>query len=208
MRAFTLVFSFLLVTLFAVTAFGARSAITDNVTLEENKQGTKIMARKEVDFSFMTTDLRYPGHEAGMFGTVKEWFGGRAIDDDVKEEIVQGHACAHRGFRDETYYASSFFYWLPEFESTKRLQGGLTWRGGAYPKGMNLVVNAGYSGRCIQLSVCHNNARGERGAVSYTGFVQEKQLEAGCLKETFIYVVFIYERHIEKPCENKHIVKT
>ncbi|CAE7677016.1 unnamed protein product [Symbiodinium sp. CCMP2456] len=139
----------------------------------------------EVDFSFMTSDFRYPGHSSGVIGTVKEWFGGRAISDDVKEEIVKGHSCARRGARDETYYATSFCYWLPEISAHRqRSSGGLTWKGGAYPKGIPLFKGVQGQGKCVKCSVCHNNARGDHGDVAKTDFVEVLELPSGCLKES------------------------
>ena len=139
----------------------------------------------EVDFSFMTSDFRYPGHSAGVIGTVKEWFGGRAISDDVKEEIVKGHSCARRGARDETYYATSFCYWLPEISAhSERTSAGLTWKGGAYPNGIILFKGVQGQGKCVKGSVCHNNARGDNGGVAKTDFVEVLELPSGCLKES------------------------
>ena len=139
----------------------------------------------EVDFSFMTSDFRYPGHSAGVIGTVKEWFGGRAISDDVKEEIVKGHSCARRGARDETYYATSFCYWLPEISAhSERTSAGLTWKGGAYPNGIILFKGVQGQGKCVKCSVCHNNARGDNGGVAKTDFVEVLELPSGCLKES------------------------
>merc|ERR1719401_359932 len=113
----------------------------------------------------MTSNLSYPGHEKGLFGTVKEWFGGRATSDDVKDEIVSGHACQKRGNRDETYYASSLCYWLPEITdgSARHLKGALTWRGGKYPGGKSLGDSIAGAGMCVKAATCHNNARGEDG---------------------------------------------
>lgn len=160
-----------------------RSVIASRVRVDDLRANST--DGEEVDFSFMTKDLRYVAHEAGFFGTISEWFGGRATSDDVKEEIVTGHACAKRGNRDETYYASSFCYWLPEFSerSARRQDAGLVWKGGRYPNGKKLGGKVDGSGKCLKVAACHNNAHAADGDVNKQTFVEEIRLPSECLKE-------------------------
>jgi predicted nucleic acid-binding Zn-ribbon protein len=160
---------------------------------------------KDVDFSFMGKDRRYPGHNAGLFGSMKEWFGGRATDDKVKEEIVMGHFCAERGSRDETYFASSFCYWMPEILSASDVGNrhrapnapGLAWKGGD----SKLLINyPRSSGQCVMSAVCHNNAIDANGAVSKSGFVMNVGEPQDCLKEKEIErrCVAVYDESVKE----------
>lgn len=82
---------------------------------------------QEVDFKFMTDDMRYVEHENGFFDNAKEWlFSDRASSDDVKDELVRGHYCQSRGERSQTNYASSFCYWIPEMQPRGSSEKGLT----------------------------------------------------------------------------------
>jgi hypothetical protein len=131
----------------------------------------------------MTDDFSIPEHSPGFFGGFSEWFGGRATTD-TKVEIVKGHTCARRGARDETYYASSYCYWMPEIQAGSNKPPGLSWIGGAHPTGKELSRgNVNGNGKCVKFSVCHNNGRDDDGAVDKTPFIEELPLPRGCLKE-------------------------
>jgi len=182
---------------FLIIAFPCAHAFrVTNQKAVQGETGGEGAADDRVDFGFMTTDVRYPGHNPGVFGTISEWWGGRAVTDE-KEEIVQHHFCQKRGSRDETYFASSFCYWLPEFKDGARTAAGspLIWQGGKYPQGKSLGMLASASGKCMRLSVCHNNAQGEKGDVDKHSFYEEVAVPEGCLKEQWIdkHCVDIYD---------------
>lgn len=183
----------LLMGLLASTARIEAARIELDMSLEGETKDIAMSSTEfeDVDFSFMTSDFRYPEHKAGVFGTMKEWFGGRATSSEVKEDIVAAHTCARRGEADETYYASSFCYWMPEFTKHQRTAPSLLWRGGAYPAGKSLHRGVdGYSGVCVKMAICHNNARDDGGDVDKTSFLETVHLPSGCLKE----------RDIERQC--------
>lgn len=150
---------------------------------------------KDLNFKFMTSDFTYTGHETGgMMGTMWEWFGGRATVDNVRPEIVNGHTCQKRGQRDDTYYASSLCYWIPDNAADQYMQRTdkvLVWKGGQkysssskdFCKGFMELVQAG---QCVKCATCHNNARGDEGAVQSTSFVVQIPLPENCLKESEI----------------------
>jgi hypothetical protein len=197
------VFSLLVVLLMPCIAMRVKhgSMYTTSSTAAESKAAEAPSG--DVDFSFMTSDMSYPGHEAGFFGTISEWFGGRSVSDELREEIVSGHTCSKKGSRDETYYATSFCYWLPEIQASdgRRSPGaGLKWIGGAYSKheyGKEQCHMSG-SGKCLKCSICHNNARDEDGQVGKTQFAEELPLSGDCLKE----------KHIDSMCVASYDSKT
>jgi len=141
---------------------------------------------EDVDFSFMTDNFRYLGHETGLLGTITGWFGGRSVSDDRKDELVEGHACQRRGSREETYYATSLCYWLPEISSKSSGQPLLTWKGGKYSRAKSLCPGMTGQGVCAKCSVCHNNARDDDGDVEFERFYEQLTLPDGCLGENQI----------------------
>jgi len=158
------------------------------------KDGEAQEYKKSRKFSFMTSDLGKPDHHPGFFGTIfYEWWGDRAATD-VKEEIVSGHTCAKKTQqRDETYYASSFCYWLPDIQHKVHQAPGLAWVGGAYPNGHQLCQGLAASGKCLKCSACHNNGRDADGTVDRTAFAEEIPLPEGCLTESAVEETCVQE---------------
>ena len=117
---------------------------------------------EEVDFSFMTDDLSYAGH-----GEASGWLWSERPEGPRKEEIVAGHTCQELGSREETYYASGFCYWLPEIEGLKDHENQVAlvqWEGSL------LALGVKGAGKCIKVSVCHNNGPAD-------GLTSTKQVE-------------------------------
>mmetsp|Transcript_95153 Transcript_95153/g.239770 ORF Transcript_95153/g.239770 Transcript_95153/m.239770 type:complete len:711 (-) Transcript_95153:199-2331(-) len=152
------------------------------------------------NFRFMTTESEYPGHEGGIDEFLKKQVRQRAVGS-IKDEIVEGHFCAKRGQREQTYYASSLCYWVPELVpetdatdersngTVKQEQqlvgmpsGSISWqRPGTAPQ--NLCQGwKGSAGKCLKCSVCHNNARTKDGSIEGSSFAEEVPLPP-CLKE-------------------------
>lgn len=168
--------------LLARTVLAARVETWADVASEE----LGAAAFKDVDFGFMTRDRGYPSRDTSIMGKMGELLVRGRAESEVKEEIVAGHACAKRGARDQTYFASSFCYWLPELEPQQQLQPqgpGLKWLGGAYPDGRELGAALAGGGKCLRSTVCHNNARNEERRVDADAAVEELPLPAGCLGE-------------------------
>jgi hypothetical protein len=162
--------------------------LTDSDVAEDNKRDDDdplaLEKDEDIDFSFMTDDFRYPGRETtGFLGTITEWFGGRSTGDDRKDELVEGHACQKRGSREETYYATSLCYWLPEISSESQSYPVLAWKGGKYSKAKSLCRGMTGSGVCAKCSVCHNNARDVDGDVEHERFYEHLTLPDGCFGE-------------------------
>jgi hypothetical protein len=157
---------------------------TENEITQDDKWDDEdpfsVQKDEDVDFSFMTDNFRYPGHETGFLGTITEWFGGRSTSDDRKDEIVEGHTCQKRGSREETYYATSLCYWLPEISSKSSRYSLMYWKGGKYSNAKSLCGGMTGSGVCAKCSVCHNNARDDDGDVEYERFYEHLTLPDGC----------------------------
>jgi len=132
-------------------------------------------------FAFMTKNRHYPGHHAGFFDSIKESVVQTRPENNTKEEIVEGHYCQKRGERDETYYASSFCYWVPEYQYSKdEKTSGLSWSGG---ESFGAVSTLDKKGECVKYSFCHNNGRGKGGASKASGFIETLPVAKDCLKE-------------------------
>jgi len=150
-------------------------------------------------FSFMTHDPhdrdyhKSSGANAGLLGGLRGLFGQKVMKDRpvnaTKEEIVKGHYCQKPGIaREQTYYASSFCYWIPEGEKYTHNQGqtpsGLSWSGDKVEP-FDAVSTQNHRGKCVKSSYCHNNARGKGGDFHASGFIEE--IEVGdCKKEADI----------------------
>jgi len=161
--------------------------LTDNEIAQDDKWDDEdpfsLEKDEDVDFSFMTDNFRYPGHETGFLGTITEWFGGRSTSDDNKDELVEGHICQKKGSREESYYATSLCYWLPEISSKSSRHSLLYWKGGKYSKAKSLCGGMTGSGVCARCSVCHNNARDDDGDVEHERFYEHLALPDGCFGE-------------------------
>ncbi|CAE7208583.1 unnamed protein product [Symbiodinium sp. CCMP2592] len=132
----------------------------------------------------MTTDRNYTGHSTHTLDKISEWLWADRSEGDAKEEIVAGHRCQQHGSREETYYASSFCYWLPEIHDTMRTMPLLKWRGGPYPKVLDMGKDVRYRrGKCVKAAVCHNNGQTDDGTVTSTSFAEEVAVREGCLGE-------------------------
>jgi len=146
-----------------------------------------------VDFGFMTSD-KTP--QKGRGGIVN-WFNRNILRRRQRnmnnfEEVVGLHTCKKRsdegksGGRDQTYYASSLCYWLPDIERVREPKTvGLQWNGGSEGRKSLCNVLSG-AGKCVKCSVCHDNAISASGKVSSSAFPEEIALPPGCLKETEI----------------------
>jgi len=159
-----------------------------DVTSTKRKLGVQ-----DVEFSFMTDDLRYQARGDHAWGWIKrQIFGGRRIVSTLKDEIVSGHVCNKHGSRDQTYYASSLCYWIPQIkaapeESIQGSQGpGLKWI--KQEPGQQLCKKFSGDGECVKCAVCHNNGRTETGDVNATAFQENAKiaLPVDCLKERAI----------------------
>jgi len=180
------------------THFTAIKKITDAAaegSLLEEKEvpfsiSTKPLALARVDMNFMTDDFRYQARKPSVWGWVKRTlFGGRRQFTSLKDELAAGHVCNKVGERDQTYYASSLCYWIPEIKDTPTDNNA-----GAQGPGLKWVMKEGEqqlcksftgSGQCVKCAVCHNNGRSKDGNVSATAF-QENEVMAlppGCMKE-------------------------
>lgn len=154
-------------------------------------QGITILGHdSSMNFSFMTGDLRYQARQPTVWGWMKRaLFGGRRIFSTLKDEIVKGHSCNGVGARDQTYYASSLCYWIPEIkappsESNQGTKGpGLKWLKGE--PGKQLCKKFEGSGQCVKCAVCHNNGRTKTGDVTATAFQENDIVPLGpsCMKE-------------------------
>ena len=96
----------------------------------------------------------------------------------MNDEIIEDHACqGKKSKRDESYYASSFCYWLPDYvQSSMPSSSGLSWTGGAYGdklKSMGGAVTG--TGKCVKLVACHNNARDKKGNVDKSSHAEVVQ---------------------------------
>jgi len=144
------------------------------------------------DFTFMTPD-RTP--QKGKRG-IAHWFNKHILRRRQRnmqnfEEVVGLHTCKKRNAegkakRDQTYFASSLCYWLPDIDQLRQPSPvGIQWTGG--PQGTTSMCNMlTGKGKCVKCSMCHNNAISPDGKVSYTAFPEEIQLPPGCLKESDI----------------------
>jgi len=109
----------------------------------------------------------------------------------LKDEIAAEHTCATKGRRDETYYASSLCYWIPDIKDPEMSDNfGLAWQTPDNIEEMCPGISRGKGGKCVKCSVCHNNARAEGRKLSYTNFPTEipmdTESENGCMTETKI----------------------
>lgn len=147
-----------------------------------------VMSRSSVSFDFMTTDFTYQKRPSTFWGWAKRSFlSGRRQFSDVKDEISGGHYCNNVYDRDQTYYASSMCYWLPEIQgafdgASPEAEGpGLKW---VTPESGRQMCGAFTgSGQCMKCSVCHNNGRNKEGIAGWTAMQDVVELPAGCKKE-------------------------
>ena len=140
----------------------------------------------EVDFSFMTDDMSYPGRGAER----SSWFASERPEGPKKEEIVAGHTCQQLGSREETYYASGFCYWLPAIHSGLRDHENEV--GLALWEGSLLALGVSGEGKCIKVSTCHNNGRAD-------GLNSTKQVENITLPKC------MGEKEILETCKRKFL---
>jgi len=148
------------------------------------------LSKPLVNFKFMTDDFRYQARKPTVWGWVKRtMLGGRRQFTSLKDELATGHVCNKVGERDQTYYASSLCYWIPEIKEKPRdhVQGaqgpGLKWI--LKEPGQQLCKPFTGSGQCVKCAVCHNNGRSKDGSVTATAFQENEvmALPVGCMKE-------------------------
>jgi len=159
----------------------------------------------EIDWGFMEKGkgFHYNPSKGGPWSWMKKtFFSGRrkfsgVINENtgdfegLKDEIAKEHTCATKGRRDETYYASSMCYWIPDIADPNLDDSfGLQWEGGP-SNGMDMCpgVAQGEGGRCVKCSVCHNNGRAALKKVTATPFAETIPLDLNqCMTETEVEV--------------------
>lgn len=141
-------------------------------------------AFEQVSFEFLGTDTVYQGHQKTGF-----WVWANRATRNERDEVLRNHKCASRGSRDQTYYASSLCYWVPDVPTAQRSDDGmgigLEWTGSLLHTDERMCT-AGFTqkGKCMKCSVCHNNARNMEGKVTFVTWPEEIALSSDCLKET------------------------
>jgi len=173
-----------------VTEAAADAALTEEQEVPYSISNKPLGLSTDINFNFMTDDFRYQGRKPTVWGWVKRTlFGGRRQFTSLKDELATGHVCNKVGTRDQTYYASSLCYWIPEIKDTPKdntqgAQGpGLTW---VMKEGTKQLCQPfSGSGQCVKCAVCHNNGRSKDGNVTATAFQENEvmPLPPGCLKE-------------------------
>jgi hypothetical protein len=149
----------------------------------------------ETDFSFMTFgDFSRPA-VADNFGTwLNKIFGRRRHNEgNIKEEVANKHWCAKpgHGSDDQTYYASSFCYWLPEIqkEGEQSQNVGLVWDYGRDVPGDThrkpMCGGLSGAGKCMKCTACHNNALSADALLGLTSQAEDLTgyLSKSCLGE-------------------------
>ena len=105
----------------------------------------------EVDFSFMGKVGNYTGRSNFALNKFSEWLWADRHLGKTREEITAGHKCQKVGERQETYYAASFCYWVPEIFDNPWGKASLSWKGGPYPSGGMFVGDEVHfnGGHCV-----------------------------------------------------------
>ena len=152
------------------------------------------LSEPEVNFEFMTDDMNYTGRSGRAIHKFSEWLWADRQEGTAKEEIVTGHTCQKAASSEDSYYASSFCYWVPEILTASWPKPMLRWQGGSYTSGATVIDGRSFPdselrGKCIKASVCHNNGFGsdDEDAVTRTNPTAEAvPLPKGCLGENEI----------------------